>query len=89
MSGITHRNPPNRNRRTFRNDSFQMYDCIDADLGPSANDGAVEYARACGQEDLVFDDTPQERGMGVTGYLAVERITALSRTMTCSPSVIG
>jgi hypothetical protein len=96
-SGITHGNPPNRNGGFLRNDGFQVYDCIDADLRPFANNGEVEYPCACGQEDLVFDGAAEERGVGPmstalptsTGYLAVERITALSRTMTCSPSVMG
>jgi len=52
----------------LRNDGFQVYDCIDADLRPFANDGEVEYPCACGQEDLVFDGAAEERGVGADEY---------------------
>src|SRR5262249_11771177 len=68
MSRIAHGDPPNRNRRSFRNDGFQVYDCIDADLRPFANDGKVKYPSAGGQEDLVFDGTAEERGVGDDEY---------------------
>src|SRR5215831_3616503 len=68
MSRIAHGNPPNRNRRSFRNDGFQVYDCIDADLHPFTNDGKVKYPSAGGQEDLVFDGAAEERGVGADEY---------------------
>ena len=52
----------------MRNDGFQVYDRIDADLRPFANDGEVKYPRACGQEDLVFDSAAEERGVGADKY---------------------
>src|SRR5262249_39905594 len=58
----------NRNGGFLRNDGFQVYDCIDADLRPFANDGEVEYPCACGQEDLVFDGAAEERGVGADEY---------------------
>src|SRR5262245_25829841 len=67
-SGVTHCNPPDRNRRALRNDGLQVYDCIDADLRPFANDGEVEYPCARGQEDLVFDGAAEECGVRADEY---------------------
>ena len=76
---VTHGNPPDRDRRSWRQDRVDLYDAMDPHLAARPDHASGEEGRAGGQEAAVVEVERFERSPDPTNFALADAQRVLAR----------